>query len=405
MTRPILAALALVALAACVAATPREVRGCGGAYRPGERVDVADETALIVWDEATKTQHFIRQATFVGTAYDFGFLVPTPSRPKLEPASPALFTELAKITEPKTEIRHERDLNIGCGGAGPSATAERDAALPAGFVVLEQKRVGDLDAAVLGFRDDAGQKPEDAALELLAWLTRNQYAVRPELSEWLVQYVRDKWIITAFKIAGERPAVEQPGAARGTGKSGTGTETRNGNALKATAVRMSFKTDRPFFPYREPADQRDGPAKDVRRLLRVFVAAKQRMAGKLGHGPTAWPGMTVWANAVTEPERISLLGKAQLTSETPPGAWHLTEFEDRSTPRPGTDEVYFEASADQSPVARHPRIIVERHEPWWFAPLLGFACAVVVGVPMLLLVGIILYIRRGMRLRQAKAAA
>ncbi len=71
-------------------------------------------------------------------------------------------------------------------------------------MVLEQKRVGDLDATVLGFREGAGQKPEEAALDLLAWLNRNQYAVRPDLTEWLVPYVRGNWVITAFKIAGTR---------------------------------------------------------------------------------------------------------------------------------------------------------------------------------------------------------
>lgn len=373
--------LVVVLLAACVTLTPGEVHGCGGAFRPGERVDVADETALIVWDEASKTEHFIRQATFVGSGYDFGFLVPTPSRPQLEPADPDLFTELVKITEPKTEIRHESGgLTVGCGGAALSKKSVEGAAVPAGFVVLEQKRVGDLDAAVLGFRDGAGHTPEEAAFEVLGWLTRNQYAVRPELAEWIAQYARDKWVITAFKIAGEPPTGGATGPAPGTtGRGDSGAP--KGTALKASAVRMSFKTDRPFFPYREPADQRDARAQEVKRLLRVYVAAKQRMAGKIGNA-TAWPGTTVWANAITAPERDGALGKAKLPTATAPDAWYLTEFEDRSTPRPGTDEVYFEPSPDQSPVARRPNIEVVYDDPWW-API------VCCGVPLGLLIGVL----------------
>ena len=53
--------------------------GCAAAPHPDERVDVAYEEALIVWDDAAKTEHFVRRATFEGTAYDFGFLVPTPN--------------------------------------------------------------------------------------------------------------------------------------------------------------------------------------------------------------------------------------------------------------------------------------------------------------------------------------
>ncbi len=100
--------------------------------------------------------------------------------------------------------------------------------------------------------------------------------------------------------------------AKGSGKGDDMPDSASGLALKSSAVRMSFKTERPFFPYREPADQRDAKAKDVKRLLRVYVAAKQRMAGKLGDGSTKWPGATVWANAVTEPERASLLTKVKL---------------------------------------------------------------------------------------------
>ena len=43
----------------------------------------------------------------------------------------------------------------------------------------------------------------------------------------------------------------------------------------------------------------------------------------------------------------------------PDKAWFLTEFEDRSSPRPGTDEVYFGPAPDQSPVERPPIIQYE----------------------------------------------
>ncbi len=89
-----------LAVAVWIASRPDDAVGCGGAYRPGERVDVADETALIVWDAKTRTQHFIRRATFLSTAYDFGFLVPTPNRPQLAESSDDLFADLAAITAP-----------------------------------------------------------------------------------------------------------------------------------------------------------------------------------------------------------------------------------------------------------------------------------------------------------------
>jgi hypothetical protein len=391
------ACFCLLLLAVCLAALPADVQGCGGAYRTGERVDVADETALIIWDEAAKTEHFIRRATFVGSAYDFGFLVPTPSQPKLNEADPELFTTLGTITRPKTEYREVTGgLGIGCGAAMPGAKNETFATA-SGVVVLDQKRVGDLDATVLGFRrTEEKQDLQEAAAELLAWLNRNQYAVRPDLHDWLIPYVRDNWVITAFKIAGQQPGEASP-TPKGTGKSETTTKPTN-VGLKAAAVRMSFATDRPFFPYREPADQRDKQAGKVPRLLRVFIAAKQRMAGKLGTGTTHWPGQTVWANRLKDEERLDLLQRSgTLPRETAAGEWWLTEFEDRSTPRPGMDEVYFESSADRSAVARAPRIITTFRDPWWAGPLVIGVCIVIGVIVILIPVGLFLLIRSAWR--------
>jgi hypothetical protein len=42
----------------------------------GKPVVNADQTVIMIWDAATKTQHFIRQASFKSAADDFGFLVP-----------------------------------------------------------------------------------------------------------------------------------------------------------------------------------------------------------------------------------------------------------------------------------------------------------------------------------------
>jgi hypothetical protein len=330
----ILAGFCLFVLLAGLTALPADVQGCGGAYRDGERVDVADETALIIWDGATKTEHFIRQATFVGSAYDFGFLVPTPNRPNLETADPELFTNLATITKPKTLYQDVNYNPIGCGGAGPMAANKAELQLN-GVVVLEQKQVGGMDAAVLAFHREKKQELKEAASELLDWLSKNRYAVRPELNQWLIPYIRDNWVITAFKIAGH-PSDAPDAMTKVAAKSDPHNDSKN-IGLKSSAVLLSFKTDRPFFPYREPKDQRDEKAKGVPRLLRVFLAAKARMAGKLGDGTKSWPGQTVWANALRDEERLGLIDKAKIPGGIPLMKWWLTEFEDRSTPRPGTD--------------------------------------------------------------------
>jgi hypothetical protein len=377
-----------VMLIAALIGLPREVQGCGSASHPGERVDVADETALIVWDEANRTEHFVRSATFVGTAYDFGFLVPTPSKPDLNDTDPEIFANLAAITKPRTIYREQTDVPFGCGGGSVGSSQSLEYSPPTGVIVLKQKRVGGFDAAVLAFRKEKKQDLKDAAAEFLDWLNRNQYAVRPDLEEWLVPYIRDNWVITAFKIAAQTSA-EPPVVMKEVGKSEIRTEQKT-IGLKSSAVRMSFQTDKPFFPYREPSDQRDTIARNVPRLLRVFIAAKQRMSGKLGNGMTSWAGQTKWADALKDEERLEILKRTNLPVTTVPGGWWLTEFEDRSTPRPGTDEVFFEPSEDRSAVARQPEIITISHYPWW----LNLIC---VGVPLIMAIGVIRSLFRQLR--------
>ncbi|MCE9533607.1 MAG: DUF2330 domain-containing protein, partial [Planctomycetes bacterium] len=94
---------------ACAPAPPRNVI-----------VEIASESAIIVWDSQNKMQHFIRRAAFnaKGTGEepvkDFGFIVPTPTQPTLEEADDKAFSELATITAPKTETK-PRPSGGGCG--------------------------------------------------------------------------------------------------------------------------------------------------------------------------------------------------------------------------------------------------------------------------------------------------
>jgi hypothetical protein len=354
MMRPIALIVALGFLV-CLVTQPADVRGCAIAPRAGDRVDLADETALIIWDDTADVEHFVRQATFLGSPSDFGFLVPTPSRPQVASVDPSVFQDLARITEPRTEHRIETALNLGCS-AKPAVSTEMisTGTLPEGVEILEQKQLGNLEAAVLAFRADKTRKVEDTADELLSWLGSRGYAVRPDLTDWLAPYIEKSWMITAFKIAA--PPGSDPSDKKGP------------VAVKSVAVRLSFKTDRPFFPYREPAAQRNAPAPGSPRSLRVFVVARERMAGRIG-AATTWPAQTVWADAVGESERIALLEKLHLPHETAFGKWWLTEFEDRSSPRPGTDELYFERSMDRGAVARPPIVLTTYRTPWWAGPL------------------------------------
>jgi hypothetical protein len=109
-------------------------RSCCPVFRIGQPVVNADQTVILIRDPATKTEHFIRQASFKSEADDFGFLIPSPSRPELEESANGAFDYFRKLTEPerKKERRPSPGLGCGCGadvgrkdGARATAPYER----------------------------------------------------------------------------------------------------------------------------------------------------------------------------------------------------------------------------------------------------------------------------------------
>jgi hypothetical protein len=293
---------------------------CAPVPPPGEVVSTTSESAIIVWDAASKTEHFIRRASFRTKAKDFGFLVPTPTVPELAEADEGAFWILARATAPRIVYK-----DVESEFPPPTAVAAVKAEAPksAPVTVVSTAKVAGYDAVVL----EASQ-----AAALNDWLKEHGYASSPELVDWLQPYIEKKWRLTAFKISSD-------GASNAESKS----------------VRMTFKTDAPFYPYREPASQR---ADSGRRELRVFFLSDERSSGTLGNSG-AWSGKTMWSDRIADGDHARLFKELKLAPQDKGAGW-LTEFIDESSPRPGTDEIFFRADADQSIVHR-PDEIVFRH--------------------------------------------
>jgi hypothetical protein len=343
----------IVALLLSSLLSPQPGRACAPAPGPGQFVRIAEESAIIIWDEKTRTQHFIRRATFDTDAPEFGFLVPTPTEPALAEVNNSAFTDLDNLIRP--EVIHKAEITgvdftpllfgfwlYNSMGIPPQMSAVH---------VLSAQRVAGYDAVVL--------EADDAA-ELNRWLDKHGYASSPSLTEWLAPYVAGRWKITAFKIAKDASFRE----------------------IGTSAVRMSFVTDRPFFPYREPADQRE--AKEAQagdRLLRVFFLGSSRMDAALGDkASSAWPGKTVWADRISEADRERFSSLVPNDSQLTPNTW-LSVFEDKSSPRPGTDEVYFAPSKRQEVVQPPP---VTRTNGWSIPAPLDLIL-ILIGAPLLLI--------------------
>lgn len=280
---------------------------CASAAREGEEVRIAEESAVIVWDAANSTQHFIRRASFDTKAKDFGFLVPTPSVSTLAASDEAVFALLEDIVFAKLKARMKVDAAKAKAGAEPTPQV----------VVLATAKVAGLDATVLE-ANDAG------ALD--SWLKAHGYVSNPALLEWYRPYVERRWKITAFKISAD---------------------TDRGHAPRSSAVRMTFRTEKPFFPYREPATA-EGAKPSSRSLLLYFIG-DLRVDGRIGESDS-WPGKTIWSGSLSAGQRRSLGERLGIPGTQTGPMDRMTTFLDHSSPRPGKDDVYFNASANQAKV-------------------------------------------------------
>lgn len=319
-----LAALCFAALIAQHVAAPRPLSACAPAPLPGDTVAVADEEALVVHDPVAGLEHFIRRAAFRTAAREFGFIVPTPAPPALAEAPAWVFERLAARVAPRVETRtRTRGVTVASCCLAPlmlTARSAGDAPRASAVEVLATQRVAGYDAAVLRADDPAA---------LGGWLASHGYADSADLRAWSAPYVSARWVFTAFRVAKADPNDPRP---PGTAN-----------------VRMTFATPRAVYPYREPASQRADAG--APRRLRVHVLSAARVEGRVGVEGPAFPGRVTWAGAASDWARLL---ESAVPAAALQGRLWLTSFDDTSSPRPGTDDVWFSPAAQQTAVTPPP---------------------------------------------------
>jgi hypothetical protein len=331
---------------------PLSAPACCPAPRSGKAVVNADQTVIILWDAVTKVQHFIRKASFKSEADDFGFLIPTPAQPELNESGNEAFPYLQKLTEPEKQQVPRPSGGMGCGCSKKEEA--KSGLAPPTVRVLEEKEVAGFKAVVLEAR---------SANALVGWLKDHGYAFSPQVEAWAKPYIAGGWKITALKVARDA-------------------EGRQTKSVSAAALRMSFKTDRPLFPYREPDSKSAAETLGARsRLLRVYFLADARYQGELTK-EAAWTGKVAWAGKLSAADRKKTLELLQLPETTGPTEWWLTEFEDPWPYQAAPADVYFARSPTQQTVKREP--IIEYVSSPLPTDLMSYALVAVVVVPLLL---------------------
>lgn len=143
--------------------------------------------------------------SFKGDAKEFGWIVPTPTKPEIKKAPKNIFTKLAEYTVPKDNFYEkvidfffhrsdysysglpEMDASVGA----PLSAVEKSAPK---VTVYEEKQVGAFDSAVL---------KAETAKDLTQWAEENNFILPKEGKEVIDEYTQKGWFFTVMKVSND----------------------------------------------------------------------------------------------------------------------------------------------------------------------------------------------------------
>lgn len=298
---------------------------------PGSTVTIGDETAVVLWDPATHTEHLIDRVTFRNdSGAPIAFVVPTPTPPQINPAPddpsrllnhayhPAYVhldqTGIRPVSAFAWGLRHLSAMTSNAPGSGAQA--------------METWTNADYQTTSLS---------ASAPGALSAWLHSQQFAESPGMQSWLKPYADRQMSLTAYTIAPSRAA---------------------GRTIRPPLIALTFQTDHPFFPNRRlPADT---GASDERSRVRVYLISNNRLQATSMPGSPSWTGATSWAvplpadlAARLNDNLTSQLGGVRAPALTQP--W-VSVFQEDTQPGSTGADLEFQDAADQS--ALHPVVTI-----------------------------------------------
>jgi hypothetical protein len=158
------------------------------------------QKVFITWEPKEQVESFTVQPKFEGNAKDFGMVIPTPSKPRLDEMPRDFFKELAVYTIlKKREYPQSKLLPLppgapggfgAFGGRGGKDKADGHGPRPTTVKVLEAGIVGSLDYKIIS---------AERADDLYSWLKDHKYSYAGDEAT-LDFYVKKKWLFTVMKI-------------------------------------------------------------------------------------------------------------------------------------------------------------------------------------------------------------
>jgi len=274
------------------------------------------EKTLIVWNAQTQTQHFIRSARFSSQS-ELGFIVPLPSIPEVADLKDDPFALLDKVMEdlrpknyqfwPRQNFLKGSNLDGAVGSSGGFGGA------PGAVQVVATYDLEEFEVNVL-------KANELAPLE--EWIQKNAFELRPALKDWLNVYLNEEayFAVFKFKVMNESPESLE--------------------SFTSKAVRLSFKTKVPFYPYRDAKDNQAG----MQRNLNLYFLAEQSYEPDFFQNSAllaaeSWQRNPMFSSEINVPSSLREFGAAKKM-------W-LTLWQDDSLQRPDRDLNFVPRKAKQ----------------------------------------------------------
>ena len=269
---------------------------------PTQRPSLSRERVLLMHDEESGAQHFVREVVFERAKEPLGFVVPTVSRPTVEKVEGDVF-----------QVLHQEYTfggigeAFGVGGMGLTGRgAESDRKQPA-VEVLETKQIGSFKAFVLKATDGSA---------LAKWLADNEFKPSKGGQAWLDHYVELEFFFVAMRY-------EPPN------------EAKDGKGVTSEVFRISFETPAPYYPYLEPDE--GPPVGKKPRLMELWYVGREKMV-PVALADGEW--VRAMREGVTYTNEIAKL-PGGLDALVPNGDVVVQTFQDQKRSRKGFGDVVF----------------------------------------------------------------
>ena len=241
----------------------------------GSDVNQPSQKAFLTWNPAEQIESFTVQPRFEGNAADFGMVIPTPSRPRLNEMPRDFFKELAVFTILKPMPLERYKLpQWGLLPLAPAAMAG-DAGASNSVQVIETGVVGSLDYQII---------TAERADDLYGWLKQNGYHYAGD-EKTLDFYTQKRWIFTVMRIDPKQMKRAPDGSYTG----------------EVTPTRFTFASEQLTYPLR--ITQISVPAQ-TEALFYVQAPYKVDLAANFSYQYT-WEPMWLQAAAYAIPEKLT----------------------------------------------------------------------------------------------------